>query len=39
MRDVASARRRDPLADRGHAATAAGELIKKNNRRPGQTRG
>ncbi len=31
--------RRDPIADLGHAATAAGELSKKNNRRPGQTLG
>jgi len=27
--------RRDPIADLGHAATAAGEFIKKNNRWPG----
>jgi hypothetical protein len=31
--------RRDPIADLGHAATAAGAFRKKNNRRLGQTLG
>jgi hypothetical protein len=31
--------RRDPIADLGHTATAAGAFRKKNNRRPGPTIG